>query len=246
VPKELRARALAARSELRLAQQDTAGAIADALDAETLDPGLGPVRRALALTAPSRGADPFAAWRAAIEADPHDPSSYFDGSAALVAAGDPVAAEKLLGSFAATQSKTSRFHLALARLHLRQGNAGDAEAELAKAQSLDPMDAQVYLEQGRAAQVRKDAAAAVAAYEKAAQLRDDLPEIYRQMGLLYLETGAVADGLRAYTEALGRYRAARAGPAMLEPLFDEVKAATARAGQQRLGQQWVKEARAAQ
>jgi tetratricopeptide (TPR) repeat protein len=245
LPNMLRSRALAARAELRLVQGDADGAGADALEAEKLDRRAAPVLRALALTAPARRVDAYPLWKAAIEADPTDASLYYDASAALLEAGDAVAAEKLLGSYAATLPKTARFHLALARLLLRRDAVKDAEAELEKAQAMDPMSALIYLEQGRAAQQRKDSKAAAAAYEKAAQLRDDMPEIYRQMGSLYLENRAVTEGLRAYTEALARYKAARASQGQLDGFFNDVRALTARAGQPQLGLQWIKEAREA-
>jgi tetratricopeptide (TPR) repeat protein len=245
VPPKLKAQAYAVRAEVRAAAGDAPGAAQDALEAQKLAPALAQVLRALALTAAERKADAYAAWKAATQADPYDASLYFDGVIALSAANDDGGAEKLLGGYAATLPKSARYHLALARLQLAKDDPKAAEAELARAQALEPANPLVYFEQGRAAQKRKDGKAATAAYEKAVQLRDDFPEVYRQMGVLYLENKAVTEGLRAFTDALARYKAARTPAPLMETFYEEVKTLVTKAGQAKLARQWVEEARAA-
>jgi tetratricopeptide (TPR) repeat protein len=227
------------------AAEEAAGAAQDALEAQKLAPKEALALRALAFTAEGRKADAYAAWKAATQADPYDASLYFDGVVALSAQSDEGGAEKLLGAYAATLPKSARYHLALARLQLAKDDPKAAEAELARAQTLEPANALVYFELGRAAQKRKDGKAATAAYEKAAQLRDDFPEVYRQMGVLYLENRAVTEGLRAFTDALARYKAARTPAPLMETFYEEVKTLVTRAGQAKLAKQWVEEARAA-
>ena len=93
-------------------------------------------------------------------------------------------------------------------------------------------------------QAQKDAKAATAAYERAAQLRDDFPEVYRQMGGLYLESHNVDAALKVFNEALARYKSARTPPAAMEAFYSDVVAQVTRAGKKKLAEAWVKEARA--
>jgi len=245
VPARGKARALATRAEARLSDGNAAAAAQDAAAALRADPTSAAGLRARALTlAAAKSAEAPAAFRAAVAADPFDASTYFDGAAALAAAGDSGNAEKLLGAYAATLPRSARYHLALAQVLSRNQAWRDAQAELQKAQQLEPTNALVYFEEGRAAQAQKDVKAATAAYERAAQLRDDFPEVYRQMGGLYLESRNVDAALKVFNEALARYKAARAPPAVLESFYDDVAAQVTRAGKKSLADAWVKEARA--
>jgi tetratricopeptide (TPR) repeat protein len=245
VPAAMRAAALAARAEAKLAEAD-AGAAEDAGAALLADGRSAAALRARALVAAAqkKTADAAAAFKATIAADPYDASTYFDGAAALVSAGDGAGAEKLLGAYAARLPRTARYHLALARILAQRQAWKDAQAELTRAQQLEPANALVYFEQGRVAQGQKDARAAAAAYERAAQLRDDFPEVYRQMGALYLESHDVDAALKVFNEALARYKAARTPPAVMEAFYDDVVAQVTRAGKKNLAEAWVKQARA--
>ena len=95
-------------------------------------------------------------------------------------------------------------------------------------------------------QKKKDLKAAVVSYERSAQLRDDNPEVYRQMGELYLQQKALEDSMRAFTGALMRYKAAKASEPVLEAFYADVSQQLGKANQKKLAQQWIKEARAAQ
>jgi tetratricopeptide (TPR) repeat protein len=114
---ELRGRILAARAEVRLAQQDAAGASADADAALLVQPRLAAALRARALVSASvrelRGRA-LGELRSAIAADPFDQTIWFDGAQALVAAGDAPAAERLLGADPANPAAS------LARARLQQ------------------------------------------------------------------------------------------------------------------------------
>jgi len=245
LPPRLKSSALAARAEARLAEGDAAAAAQDADAAVQADPRFAAGLRAQALVAAARKSqDAPVLFKAALAVDPYDASTYFDGAAALAAAGNSAAAEKLLGAYAATLPRTARYHLALAQVLARREAWKDAQAELAKAQQLEPTNAQVYFEQGRLAQSQRDAKAAAAAYEHAAQLRDDFPEVYRQMGGLYLESRNVDQAIKVFNEALARYKAARAPPTVLESFYSDVLAQVSRAGKKKLAEAWVKEARA--
>jgi tetratricopeptide (TPR) repeat protein len=244
-PASLKAQAFAARSEARLAEGDAAGATRDVVAALQADARSAAGLRAKALTlAAAKNPDAAAAFKAAVAADPYDASTYFDGAAALAAAGDGAGAEKLLGAYAATLPRSARYHLALAQVLSRRQAWKDAQAELQKAQQLEPANPQVYFEEGRAAQAQKDTKAATAAYERAAQLRDDFPEVYRQMGGLYLESHNVDAALKVFNEALARYKAARTPPAVMESFYSDVATQVTRAGKKKLADAWVKQARA--
>jgi len=245
VPPRLKAQALAARAAEKLAESDAPGAAADADGAAQADATSAAALRAQALVAAAKKSpDAGARFKAAVAADPYDASTYFEGASALAAAGDPSGAEKLLGAYAAALPRTARFHLALAQVLGRREAWKDAQAELTRAEQLEPTNAMVYFEEGRAAQSQHDTKSAAAAYEHAAQLRDDFPEVYRQMGGLYLENRNVDGALKVFNEALARYKAARAPPAVMEGFYSDVLAQVSRAGKPKLAQDWVREARA--
>lgn len=243
----LRAQALAARAEVRIAQGDAKGALEDAEAARAAVARSSHAlrARALALAASEKSRDKaFDALGAALAADPYDASLYFDGSAALAAAGLGTQAEKLLGKYAALLPKTARYHLALARLLGRKGDTRAATAELQTAAEKEPTNAVVWYELGRIAQQKRDPQVARAHYEKAVQLRDDYPEVYRQMGALYLDGRDVDQAITVYAEALRRYKAARIPEAQLEPFYQEVHDKLVAARERKKAAQWLKEARA--
>ena len=245
VPATLKSRALGTRAEARLALGDAGGAAQDAEAAVRADAKSAAGLRARALVlAAARNPEAAAAFQAAVAADRYDASTYFDGATALAAAGDSAGSEKLLGASATALPKSARYHLALAQVLSRRGAWKDAQGELLKAQQLEPTNALVYFEEGKVAQALHDGKAATAAYERAAQLRDDFPEVYRQMGSLYLESRNVEAALKTFNEALARYRAARTPPPAMEAFYADVVAQVSRAGKKKLAEAWVKQARA--
>ena len=142
LPAALKARALSARSEAKLAFGDAPGAAQDAAAAVQVDGKSAAGLRARALVlAFARNPDAAAAFKPAIAADPYDAATWFDGATALAAAGDDAGAEKLLVAAAATLPKSARYHLALAQVFARREAWKDAEAELLKAQQLEPTNA---------------------------------------------------------------------------------------------------------
>ena len=243
----LRANALAARAEVNLAQGDLAAAAKDADDSIAAMPSGGAGLRAKALVlaaSPDRRAGADAAFKQAIDKDPYDPSLYFDGAAALAAAGELPQAEKLLGHYAALLPKSGRYQLALSRLLAAKGDNKAAQAALDAAVKLDPANAMIHFEQGKLAQERGDAKAARDAYERAIQLRDDYPEAFRRVAALFLDSGDPDGATAAYTEALRRYKSARVPPAQLDLFYKEVQDRFSKARQSKRGAQWMKDARA--
>ena len=155
---ELRARALAARAEARLAGQDAVGAAEDSAAALALSPRHPAALRARAMV-DAAARRPVAAqeFAAAIAADPADSSTYLEGAAALESAGDLAGAAKLLAAHASALQPTARYHLGRARLFAHQGDAAGARAETAKAAALDPANALAWQEQGRLLEQPKEA-----------------------------------------------------------------------------------------
>ncbi len=248
----LKSGALAARSEAQLQLGDKRAALADA-DASlaALSANAAGLRaRALALTADDgQRANAYPAFKEAVAKDPYDPSLYFDGAAALAAHGQPELGEKLLGAYAALLPKTARYSLALARLASQKGDLAAAAAALAAAEGQVEVTesatrANIAFEQGRLAQKKGDHKAAKAAYERALSLRDDQPEVYRQVASLFLAEGDADGALNAYTEALRRYRAARTPDWQLEAFYAEVESQLGKARQQKRASAWLKDARA--
>src|SRR2546423_5061888 len=147
---ELRARALAARAEARIAGQDSVGAAEDSAAALALSPRPPAPLRARAMV-DAAAPRPLAAqeFAAAIAADPADSSTYLEGAAALETAGDLASAAKLLAAHGSALQPTAPYHLARARLLALPGESAPAREETAKAAELDPATALALQEQGR-------------------------------------------------------------------------------------------------
>ena len=248
----LRALALGSRSEVKLLEKDLPGAMADAEGALKAFPNhpAGLRARALAMAAdPKRQDEAFAAFKEALARDPYDVSIYFDGSASLASVGLSGQAEKLLGAYAALHPMGARYQLSLARLRLGKDDLKGAGLALQAAEkdtdpAAAPLKATVFFEQGRLAQLQKDPEGARKAYERALSMRDDYPEVYRQMGAIYLDGKNVDEALSSYVEALRRYKAARVPEAQLEPFYQEVHERLLRAREKKKAEAWLKEARA--
>src|SRR5438067_2175564 len=112
----------------------------------------------------------------AIAAYRFDPSTYADGADALLAAGDPAAAARILDSAASALPKSARLSLARARVEERKGDLVAAQAALDQSLKLDPSSAAAYLVQGRIAEKKREFKVAAQSYARASQLRDDWPE----------------------------------------------------------------------
>lgn len=155
----LRAQALAARAEARLAAQDVAGAGEDAAAARAVAPKLAASLRARAMVdAAARRPSAAQEFEAAIAADRVSPSTYLDGAQALDSAGDVAAADKLLAAYAAALPPSARYHVTRARLLARRGDTAGARAEAAKAAALEPANALAYQEQIQGVQRARTAA----------------------------------------------------------------------------------------
>jgi tetratricopeptide (TPR) repeat protein len=242
----LRARALAARAESRLALGDSAGAAEDAKAALAIEPTLAIALKAQALAALS-GKDHAGAadsLRAAVAADRFDASLYADGADALIAAGETDAAAGLLEAAAGAVPRSARLAIAKARVEERKGDLAAAQASVDQALKLDAANAAAYLVQGRIAEKNHDPKAAAQAYSRAAQLRDDLAEPYQRMGALYLASKQVTEAIRVFNEALARYRATHAPPGVMEAFYADVHSSLGRAGERKLAAEWLKSARA--
>jgi hypothetical protein len=139
---QFRARALAARAEARLLQNDAAGAAEDSTAALALAPRLAPAMRARGMVDAAAGQSGAAdQLLAAVNADRWDGSTYLDGAAALGAKGDLAGARKLLEAYAAALPPTSRYHVARAKLLTLANDPAGARAAEAEAAALEPASA---------------------------------------------------------------------------------------------------------
>ena len=139
---EFRARALAARAEARLLQNDAPGAAEDSAAAVALAPRLAPALRASGIVGAAAGRSTAADdLLAAAAADRWDGSTYLDGAAALGANRNLAGARKLLEAYATALPPTSRYHLARARLLTLANDQAGARAAEAEAAALEPASA---------------------------------------------------------------------------------------------------------
>src|SRR5437868_5457738 len=139
---DFRARALATRAEVKLLQNEPAGAAEDSAAALALAPRLPPALRARGMVDAVAGLSTAAdELLAAVAADRWDASTYLDGSATLEGKGDLAGARKLLEAYAAALPPTPRYHRARAKLLALAGDPAGARAAEAEAAALEPASA---------------------------------------------------------------------------------------------------------
>ena len=139
---DFRARALATRAEVKLLQNEPAGAAEDSAAALALAPRLPPALRARGMVDAVAGLSTAAdELLAAVAADRWDASTYLDGAATLEGKGDLAGARKLLEAHAAALPPTPRYHLARAKLLALAGDPAGARAAEAEAAALEPASA---------------------------------------------------------------------------------------------------------
>jgi len=100
----------------------------------------------------------------------------------------------------------------------REGRTGDAVRLLKEAVSEDPRNQRAYLVLGAAYIQRREYDEAVAAFERARDLRYDLPHVHYNLGLAYQKSGRPQDAIAAFRAAVE-----------IDPSYEKAKEALDRA-----------------
>lgn len=257
-----RARALTARAEALLAQgawADAETAAREAISAAVkLDPGsaYAPFALGLALAAQKKDGA-VEAIREALALNPHIARFYFNGALALAQVGRVSEGDQLFEEFQRVNSArgeklTDAFHLARSEFYKATGNFPKAHAELDAALALNDVNAETYYRKGllfqtEAVQPKAEKAklfdAAREQYTKAVTVRERYPEVYRQMGLIYLDLNPKsADALDNFGKALNYYKDQKAPKQVIEEFIAEVEQRYIKAGLRTNADFWRKEA----
>lgn len=239
----VRSRALTGKAEALLAQKSFEEAEAAANEAiengSKIDPHYAYAHFALGRALAALGKDGASeAFEAAISHNPAIDRFYFDAAVALAKAEKPEAGEELFARFKEfhKDDKTrDSFHLAYSAFFHAQGDLEAAHKELDEALALNEVNSETYYRKGALFQEQAEAARARAEktrlydearqqYEKAVRIRERFPEVYAQMGLIYLDLNPRSQqALQNLVEALNIYKEQKAPRHVMEDLITTVE-----------------------
>lgn len=258
----VRGRALTAKAEALLAQKKYEEAEAAAREAleqgSKLDPHYAFAHYTLGSSLAAQKKDGAAeAFDSAITHYPVVARFYFDGAVALAGAGQADAGAKLFDRYVESLKGgkvTDAYHLARSEFFRTTGDLTAAHAELDEALKLNDVNAETYYRKGflfqaQAAQSRTERAKlfdeARQQYEKAVRVRERYPEVYRQMGLIYLDVNPrSAQALQNFAQALNYYKDQKAAKQTIDEFIDEVEQRYIQAGLRANATAWRREATA--
>jgi tetratricopeptide (TPR) repeat protein len=193
------------------------------------------------------------AIRAAIAAYPQVSRFYFKGALALAEAGKAAEGEPLFEEFKKANTPDDAYHMArgdFLRLAGRNDQAAAAYDEAIAATGKGIAEAHFkkgFLFQAQASAPRADKRKlfdqARKEYEKAVMTKEKYPDVYRQMGLIYVDLNPRSgEALENFGKALAYYREQRAPKATLDEFITEVEQRYLKAGLRNNAVAWRKEA----
>ncbi len=257
LPPVMKARALAAKSEALLAAGNAVDAEAAARQAIQAEVASDPERAyahydlGLAL-AMEKKAGALQAFQDAIHANGAIARFYFQGALALAEAGDTSDGKTLIDGYRA--KKDDAYQVALGDYFAATGDVDQALSAYTAATKLSDVNPVAWYKEGytlqrqalklsRVKQRLKLYTQAQKAFEKAVAIRDAYPEVYRQMGLIYLDLDPHSgDALDSFGKALKYYKELKASKETVAAFIAEVAARYKRARQPALAREWTKEA----
>lgn len=125
-----------------------------------------------------------------------DPSADLDRARSLAASGDLKAAAEVLKSVTATFPTWGLAQVELSKVLLDAGAEDPVlEKALSAARSLEPLNPRAWLLSGRFFEARKDIAKALEAYQRALDLRPDLPDGHLGAGLALHQSGRSSEAV---------------------------------------------------
>lgn len=255
----LHSRALTGKAEALLASGNAAAAEAAAREAITKDPKVDPaiayahfaLGQALAAQKKDGAVDAF---KAAINRFPHVARFYFQGSLSLAEAGKTAEGEAILSDFTKTMQPNDGYHLARGDFFVATGKLAEAGAAYDEAIKMNEVNADGYYKKGSLlarqsrdpkANKKKLVEDALAQFEKAVRIRERFPEVYREVGLVYMDQNPKSgEALKQFADALKFYKEAKAPKAVIEGFIAEVEARYVKAGLAGNAKAWRAEASA--
>jgi tetratricopeptide (TPR) repeat protein len=253
----MKARALAAKSEILAADGKFAESEAAAQEAVAAEVK-GDIAAAYAhydlglALAHQKKAGALEAIQGAIALFPPVARFYFQGALALADAGNVAAGEALFDAYAKSYKQNDAFHLARGDFHRASGALDKALVSYDAAIAENNLNADAYFKKGytlqlQATQPKADKKklfnAARESYEKAVGIREKFPEVYRQMGLIYLDNNPRStEATDNFGKALLFYKEQHAPKDVFEEFISEVEAKYTKANLKVNAVAWRKEA----
>lgn len=264
LPPALKARALTGRAEALLAAAKVADAESAANTAITAqltdDPAAAFAHYALGVAlAKQKKAGALEAIQKAISTQPTVSRFYFQGALALAGAGKGADGQALFDLYLKSNKETDTFHVARGDFLLAAGKIEDAVKAFEAAIAANQVNADAWYKKGYALQRQgagsgggkrgkrggggSDMTGALAAYEKAVGIRERFPEVYRQVGLIYLDQDPRSSkATEQFVKALQFYKDQKASKAVFAAFIEEVRQKYVDAKLKGNAEAWVKEA----
>lgn len=157
----------------------------------------------------------------------------FDSALALAVAGHAEAGEALLEDYAKTHDPGFAYHLATGDLYVATADYAKAHEAFDKAVELNPVNPDGYYKKGvlLALEARQPKANrkqlfddALKQFEKTVQIREKYADVYRQVGLIYLDLNPRSgEALQQFAKALLYFKEQKAPKATVDAFIDEVE-----------------------
>lgn len=256
----LRERALTGRAEGLYASgeyEKAAAAANEAIDVGAkVDPAIAHAHYALGLALAKQGKDGAAdAFRKAIELYPAVSRFWFESAIALANANQASEGEAILDEYAKSHPEPGdTYHLARGDFFVATKAFDKAHAEYDKAISLNEINPDAYYKKGSllALEGRQPKAnrkqffdLALKQFEKTVQIRERYADVYREVGLIYLDLNPRSgEALEQFGKALTYFKEQKAPKATMNAFIDEVEQRYIAARLQGNAQAWRSEASA--
>lgn len=199
-----------------------------------VDPGIAHAHYTLGLVLAARKAEGANdAFKAAIARYPAVSRFWFDGALALAKADQVAAGEALLDEYANSHEQGDAYHLARGEFFVAIGDYTRAHAAFDKAIELNEVNPDGYYKKGEllATEGRNDKRQqkklfeeALKQFEKTVQIRERYADVYRQVGLIYLDLNPRSgEALEQFGKALKYFKEQKAPRATIEAFITEVE-----------------------
>ncbi|MFW5878593.1 MAG: tetratricopeptide repeat protein [Myxococcota bacterium] len=177
------------------------------------------------------------------------PRAYHDAARALLEAEMFDEAREIMELWGERVTRNASYHVAFGNLLLEGEEIEEAKTHFERAIDLNPRAAEAHYRLGTLALVEEglereeqiDKARDL--FNEAVKARERYPEVYEEMGWLYLEKRAYGEGLRQFIQAINYYKAQNAEFEKLEKLVEAVGEKLAELRQHRMSRMWIQESR---
>lgn len=239
LPPKIRAQALTGMSEMRGLEQkfDEALALADEAIAAYPSYAWGHFAKARILAVQKKPAEAAAEFDKTLELDKYVPEFYYNGSNAMMDAGDPAKAQALLDSYLKSLKEDDRFHLAYGNLLMKVEKPEDALKHFDKAIELNNFNAVAHYAKGAALfdarktfltdpkdKKKRDELfeSAKKELDLALEVQEYFPGAHTKLGDILFEKEEWGDGCQEYAQALMQMKTLQAPRERMTELRDRI------------------------